>query len=103
MDNYSFLFLRNSNYSISRDWETTRCWASITIGRQSNKINRIQAYVLVREKENINPETGLLKAVALTPEQIANIEQLVTNAIGINFERGDQLTVDSAAFVSIIE
>ncbi len=36
-------------------------------------------------------------------EQIANIEQLVTNAIGINLERGDQLTVDSAAFVSDIE
>ena len=83
------------NYEVSRKVETTL--------RPSNKINRIQASVLVREKENINPETGLLAAVALTPEQIANIEQLVTNAIGINFERGDQLTVDSAAFVSSIE
>ena len=83
------------NYEVSRKVETTL--------RPSNKINRIQASVLVREKESVNPETGLLEAVALTPEQIANIEQLVTNAIGINLERGDQLTVDSAAFVSDIE
>ena len=82
------------NYEVSRKVETTL--------RPSNKINRIQASVLVRERENINPETGLLEAVALTPEQIANIEQLVTNAIGINQERGDQLTVNSAAFVSNI-
>ena len=83
------------NYEVSRKVETTL--------RPSNKINRILACVLVREKENVNPETGLLEDVALTPEQIANIEQLVTNAIGINFDRGDQLTVDSAAFVSSIE
>ena len=83
------------NYEVSRKVETTL--------RPSNKINRIQASVLVREKESINPETGLLEAVALTPEQLSNIEQLVTNAIGIDKERGDQLTVDSAAFVSSIE
>ena len=83
------------NYEVSRKVETTL--------RPSNKINRIQASVLVREKESVNPETGLLETVALTPEQIANIEQLVTNAIGIKKERGDQLTVDSAAFVSNIE
>ena len=83
------------NYEVSRKVETTL--------RPSNKINRIQASVLVREKESVNPETGLLEAVSLTPEQIANIEQLVTNAIGIDKERGDQLTVESAAFVSDIE
>ena len=83
------------NYEVSRKVETTL--------RPSNKINRIQASVLVREKESVNPETGLLEAVSLTPEQIANIEELVTNAIGIDKERGDQLTVESAAFVSTIE
>ena len=83
------------NYEVSRKVETTL--------RPSNKINRIQSSVLVREKESVNPETGLLEAVSLTPEQIANIEQLVTNAIGIDKERGDQLTVESAAFVSSIE
>ena len=83
------------NYEVSRKVETTL--------RPSNKINRIQASVLVREKESVNPETGLLEAVSLTPEQIANIEELVTNAIGIDKERGDQLTVESAAFVSNIE
>ena len=83
------------NYEVSRKVETTL--------RPSNKINRIQASVLVREKESVNPETGLLEAVSLTPEQIANIEELVTNAIGIDKERGDQLTVESAAFVSSIE
>ena len=69
------------NYEISRKVETTL--------RPSNKISRIQASVLVREKETLNPETGLIEAIALTPEQIANIEQLVTNAIGLNAERGD--------------
>jgi len=83
------------NYEVSRKVETTL--------KPLNKIRRIQASVLVREKESVNPESGLLEPVSLTPEQIANIEQLVTNAIGIDKERGDQLTVESAAFVSSIE
>ena len=83
------------NYEVSRKVETTL--------KPLNKIRRIQASVLVREKESINPESGLLEPVSLTQEQIANIEQLVTNAIGIDKERGDQLTVESAAFVSSIE
>ena len=83
------------NYEVSRKVETTL--------KPLNKIKRIQASVLVREKESVNPESGLLEPVSLTPEQIANIEQLVTNAIGIDKERGDQLTVESAAFVSSIE
>ena len=92
---FTLILLTKSYHEVSRKVETTL--------RPSNKINRIQASVLVREKESINPETGLLEAVSLTPEQIANIEQLVTNAIGIDKERGDQLTVESAAFVSSIE
>ncbi|GIS16475.1 MAG: flagellar M-ring protein [Alphaproteobacteria bacterium] len=83
------------NYEVSRKVETTL--------KPLNKIKRIQASVLVREKESVNPESGLLEPVSLTPEQIANIEQLVTNAIGIDKERGDKLTVESAAFVSSIE
>ena len=56
-----------------------------------NQIKRIQASVLVREKESVNPESGLLEPVSLTPEQIANIEQLVTNAIGIDKEEETSL------------
>jgi len=83
------------NYEVSRTVSTTKS--------PSTRIVRIQAAVLVRDKEVVNPETGLKEVVPFTPEKLAEIEKLVANAIGIDAERGDQLTVSSSAFVSAIE
>ena len=83
------------NYEVSRTVSTTK--------RPSSQINGIQAAVLVREMEITNPETGLKEVQKLSEEKLAEIEALVANAIGIDGERGDKLTVSGSTFVSALE
>jgi flagellar M-ring protein FliF len=83
------------NYEVSRTISTTQ--------KPSNLITAINASVLLRDPESINEETGLSEVQKITPEKLAEIEALVISAIGINEERGDNLTVSSSAFASSIE
>jgi flagellar M-ring protein FliF len=83
------------NYEVSRTVSTTR--------KPGTEITRIQASVLVRDMEVINPETGLPEIRPVSPETLADIERLVINAIGIDEERGDNVTVSSAAFVATLK
>ena len=83
------------NYEVSRTISTTR--------KPGTKITRIQASVLLRDLEVVNPETGLSEVKAVPEEKLAEIEQLVINAIGLDLERGDRLTVSSSAFVSTLK
>jgi flagellar M-ring protein FliF len=83
------------NYEVSRMVETTQ--------NPSNRITRIAAAVLVRDRKAIDPETGAEITEPLPPETIAEIERLVAGAIGIDDTRGDVLTVSSQPFVSTLE
>ena len=83
------------NYEVSRTVSTTK--------RPSSQITGIQAAVLVREMEVMNAETGLMEVSEIPEEKLKEIEALVSDAIGINNERGDRLTVSSSTFVSALE
>ena len=83
------------NFEVSKTISTTQ--------KPSNTIIKITAAVLLREAVAINPETGLEEGKPLSPEKIAEIEKLVSGAIGINTDRGDTLTVSSSPFVSTLE
>jgi len=83
------------NYEVSRTVSTTQ--------RPSNQIMRIQAAVLVREMEVVNPETGVLEVQEIPQEKLDEIRALVSDAIGVDSERGDSLTVSSSTFVSALE
>ena len=83
------------NYEVSRTVSTTQ--------RPSNQIMRIQAAVLVREMEAVNPETGLMEVQEIPQDKLDEIRALVSDAIGFNSERGDSLTVSSSTFVSALE
>ena len=83
------------NYEVSRKVSTTQ--------RPSNQITRIQAAVLVREMEVINPETGLSEIQEIPQDKLDEISALVADAIGIDDERGDSLTVTGSTFVSALE
>ncbi len=83
------------NYEVSRTVSTTQ--------RPSSQITGIQAAVLVREMEVVNPETGLTEVQEIPKEKLNEIEALVANAIGIDVDRGDSLTVTSSTFVSALE
>jgi len=83
------------NYEVSRTVSTTL--------KPGTNITRIQASVLVRDLEVVNPETGIAEIQQIPPEKLAEIERLVINAIGIDEDRGDSLTVSSSAFVSTLK
>ena len=83
------------NYEVSRKVSTTLS--------PSSQIQRIQAAVLVREMEVLNPETGLKEVQKIPEEKLAEITALVADAIGIDDERGDSLTISSSTFASAIE
>ena len=83
------------NYEVSRKVSTTLS--------PSSQIQRIQAAVLVREMEVVNAETGLKEVEVIPEEKLAEITALVADAIGIDDERGDSLTVSSSTFASAIE
>ncbi|XDZ64944.1 flagellar basal-body MS-ring/collar protein FliF [Alphaproteobacteria bacterium LSUCC0684] len=83
------------NFEVSRTISTTR--------KPSNQITNIQAAVLVREMVVENPDTGEKTVEKIPPEKLKELEALIADAIGINPERGDRLTVSSSTFVSVIE
>ena len=83
------------NYEVSKRISTTL--------KPSALITKINASVLLRDGTTIDPETGLEIPQPLSPEMIAQVESLVNDAIGMDPERGDTLTVKSAPFVSTLE
>ena len=92
---------RNRSSSETRNYEVSRTVS--TTQKPSNQITGIQAAVLVREMEVLNAETGLREVQEIPAEKLAEIEALVADAIGINADRGDSLTVTSSTFVSALE
>ncbi len=93
--------LKNRSSSEVRNYEVSRTVS--TTQRPSNQIMRIQAAVLVREMEAINPETGVMEVQEIPQEKLDEIRALVSDAIGVDSERGDSLTVSSSTFVSALE
>ena len=83
------------NYEVSKRISTTL--------KPSALITKINASVLLRDGITVDPETGLEVPQPLSPEMIARVESLVNDAIGMDPERGDTLTVQSAPFVSTLE
>ena len=80
------------NYEVSRTVSSTMNPTSV--------IRKINAAVLVRERTITDPDTGLPTTQKMTEGELLQIEKLVADAIGIDKERGDSLTVSSAPFMS---
>ena len=93
--------LRSKSSSEVKNYEVSRT-VSNTL-KPSHRIQKINAAVLVREQTIIDPETGLETSVPLADDMISKIEALVADAIGIDVNRGDSLTVSSSAFVKQLE
>jgi flagellar M-ring protein FliF len=92
--------LRSQSSSEVKNYEVSRTVSSTM--KPSNVIRKINAAVLVRERTIVDPETGLPTTQKMTEGELLQIEKLVADAIGIDKERGDSLTVSSAPFVSTV-
>ena len=78
------------NYEVSRKFET--------VTTPSNIIARIDAAVLVKDREVIDPDTGEITFEPISEKIKKEMEQLISSAIGIKVERGDSLTITSQVF-----
>ena len=83
------------NYEVSRKVETTMDPAT--------RISRIAVAVLVKEREAVNPETGLIEPVPFPQETLEEIRKLVAGVVGLNEERGDLVTVTAQPFVQQLD
>jgi flagellar M-ring protein FliF len=90
--------LRSQSSSEVKNYEVSRTVSSTV--NPTNIIRKINAAVLVRERTIMDPETGLPTTQKMTEGELLQIEKLVADAIGINKERGDSLTVSSAPFMT---
>ena len=90
--------LKSSSSSEVKNYEVSRTVSSTL--KPSNIIRKINAAVLVRQPDVIDPETGVTTSQPMSAEELARIEKLVADAIGIDTERGDSLTVSSAPFIN---
>jgi flagellar M-ring protein FliF len=90
--------LKSSSSSEVKNYEVSRSVSSTL--KPSNIIRKINAAVLVRQPDVIDPETGVTTSQPMSAEDLARIEKLVADAIGIDVERGDSLTVSSAPFMN---
>jgi len=78
----------------STTYETTRTLE--TYSGASGTVRRLTVAVLVND--GVSGEGGAARPVARTAQELARIETLVANAVGLDRERGDQITVMSAPF-----
>ena len=75
-----------------------------TFKGSSGNIKKISVAVLVADKVTIPPADSTAKTApapiitARTPEELAKIETLMRNALGVDSARGDAITVQSAPF-----
>ena len=90
--------LKSSSSSEVKNYEVSRTVSSTL--KPSNIIRKINAAVLVRQPDVLDPETGVTTSQPMSAEDLARIEKLVADAIGIDAERGDSLTVSSAPFMN---
>ena len=74
--------LKSSSSSEVKNYEVSRTVSSTL--KPSNIIRKINAAVLVRQPDVIDPETGLSTSQAMSEEDLARIEKLVADAIGID-------------------
>ncbi|NBS23294.1 MAG: hypothetical protein EBS78_04790 [Altererythrobacter sp.] len=69
----------------------------------ATRISRIAVAVLVKEREAVNPETGLIEPVPFPEETLEEIRKLVAGVVGLNEERGDLVTVTAQPFVQQLD
>jgi flagellar M-ring protein FliF len=93
--------IRSSSSSEVKNYEVSRTVSNTM--KPSHRIQKINAAVLVREMTITDPETGMESNVPMSDDMKAKLEGLVTDAIGIDINRGDSLTVSSSAFMNVLE
>ncbi|GGI98533.1 flagellar M-ring protein [Halopseudomonas pertucinogena] len=88
---------RDSREQATRNFELDR---KISYTRQQQgRLARLSVAVVVDNRQEVNPETGEVTRVPLSEAELANLTQLVRDAVGYDQARGDSVSVVNSAFV----
>ncbi|HLA63015.1 MAG TPA: flagellar basal-body MS-ring/collar protein FliF, partial [Rhodothermales bacterium] len=84
------------NYEMTRSHETEE--------RNGGGVERLTVSVLLDQRREPVPGTeGETQAQPYTPAELREVEALVRNAVGLDAERGDRITIQQAAFDTSLE
>lgn len=81
--------------TVNTTFEATR--SVETLSRGGAQLERLTVAVLLSDRRTVNDD-GTITFEARTPEELQQVEALVTNAVGISADRGDEISVVSAPF-----
>ena len=88
--------MRNKSSNEVRNYEPGR---SVSTRRNPvGNINRINAAVVIRDKEVLDPETGEMTVQKMTETERERLTALVKEAIGFDIDRGDSVVVTNTTF-----
>lgn len=88
---------RDTREQATRNFELDR---QISYSRQQQgRLNRLSVAVVVDNHQRVDAETGEVTSVPLTEMELANLTQLVRDAVGYDQARGDSVSVVNSAFV----
>lgn len=87
---------KNSSENVSYEISETRTESEMLPG----SIQRISIAVLLNE-ETLSLDPGSAGSANLTEEVLADLQQLIGSAVGLDAERGDELTVEFMPFQSV--
>ena len=90
--------MRSQSSSEVKNYEVSRTVSSTM--NPTNVIRKINAAVLVRERPSWIQKQACQPHRKMTEGELLQIEKLVADAVGIDKERGDSLTVSSAPFMN---
>jgi len=66
-------------------------------------VRRISVAVVVNQRQQTNAQTGALEPVPMSAEELKSLTDLAREAVGIQAERGDTLSITVAPFVPLEE
>lgn len=90
---------RDSREQATRNFELDR---QISYSRQQQgRLTRLSVAVVVDNRPQANADTGEITRVPLTEAELANLTQLVRDAVGYDQARGDSVSVVNSAFVPV--
>lgn len=88
--------MRNKSSNEVKNYEPGRTTA--TRRNPVGSIKRINAAVVIRDKETTDPETGETTVQKMTETERERITALVKEAVGFNIDRGDSVVVTNTTF-----
>jgi flagellar M-ring protein FliF len=83
----------------TRNYELDRTISHIK--SQIGSIRRLSVAVVIDDKTQVDAETGEIKKVSWSEEELVRFKKLISDAVALNEARGDSLSVVNASFIKL--